>query len=239
MEPAESEEMDAQKLYDEWKMLIDESRKIANRKQQIRALLKEKRFAGKYSPRQRRELDEREIEMTILYKEGKTLQEIGDLYGITRERVRQLLKRHGITGSDGGLSKRPKQYDKPCKIEGCGRLANGSKGYCVMHYTRIRIHGTPTPKFKYAFQEHEDGCLVEGCQEPFRSNGLCNKHNTNFYYLKRDGKVKDLDDYLKVQKAKQMMGKTYARFTEIREFMESNNVESEVQQWQNGSDLSN
>lgn len=39
--------------------------------------------------------------MCNLIREGKTLQEVGDLYGVTRERVRQLIKRHGLTGADG------------------------------------------------------------------------------------------------------------------------------------------
>lgn len=43
--------------------------------------------------------------MAELYKQGSTLQEIGQLYGITRERVRQiLLADHGLRGNDGGAS---------------------------------------------------------------------------------------------------------------------------------------
>ena len=34
-----------------------------------------------------------------LEKEGKTLQQIGDTFGLTRERVRQVLKRHGVVRS--------------------------------------------------------------------------------------------------------------------------------------------
>lgn len=41
--------------------------------------------------------------MAAIYREGKTLEEIGDLYGITRERVRQLIKRHcTVPASEGG-----------------------------------------------------------------------------------------------------------------------------------------
>lgn len=38
-----------------------------------------------------------------LYRSGKTLQEIGALHGLTRERVRQLLASLGIDGADGGI----------------------------------------------------------------------------------------------------------------------------------------
>lgn len=52
-------------------------------------------------------LTDRDKEFIYLYtKELKTLQEIGDAYGITRERVRQRLKKHGYIRLDGGISMR-------------------------------------------------------------------------------------------------------------------------------------
>lgn len=44
----------------------------------------------------------REYEMICDYKQGKTLEQIGEYQGITRERVRQILKRRGVTRFDGG-----------------------------------------------------------------------------------------------------------------------------------------
>lgn len=42
-------------------------------------------------------------EMAVLYRSGLTLQEIGEAYGITRERVRQLISFEcGVTAEDGG-----------------------------------------------------------------------------------------------------------------------------------------
>jgi transposase len=47
--------------------------------------------------------DTRADEMAVLYRDGHTLEEIGQRYGLTRERVRQLLtKYHGISRRDGG-----------------------------------------------------------------------------------------------------------------------------------------
>jgi hypothetical protein len=45
----------------------------------------------------------REIWMCCLFRGGKTLQEIGDMYNLSRERVRQLLKRNGLDSSGGGM----------------------------------------------------------------------------------------------------------------------------------------
>jgi len=46
----------------------------------------------------------RTVEIERLFMRGKTLQEIGDQFGITRERVRQILAKLKITGNDGGRS---------------------------------------------------------------------------------------------------------------------------------------
>ncbi len=47
--------------------------------------------------------DPRSEPMAAMYKAGKTLEQIGAVYSITRERVRQILKKyHGIVGKDGG-----------------------------------------------------------------------------------------------------------------------------------------
>lgn len=50
---------------------------------------------------------ERSDAMAAMYKAGKTLAEIGEVYSLTRERVRQILAKRGDTfASDGGQSKR-------------------------------------------------------------------------------------------------------------------------------------
>jgi DNA-binding CsgD family transcriptional regulator len=47
--------------------------------------------------------DRSRTEMLELYRKGTTLQQIGDRYGITRERVRQILtKHHGMNAKKGG-----------------------------------------------------------------------------------------------------------------------------------------
>lgn len=52
-----------------------------------------------------RSAEERAKTMAALYRDGYTLRQIGDQYGITHERVRQLMTQIlGVTGKDGGAS---------------------------------------------------------------------------------------------------------------------------------------
>lgn len=43
-------------------------------------------------------------DITALYLRGQTLAEIGAIYGVSRERIRQVLSSSGVTGKDGGVS---------------------------------------------------------------------------------------------------------------------------------------
>ena len=44
----------------------------------------------------------RSARIVALYRTGQTLQEIGDGYGISRERVRQIVSKYGVTAREGG-----------------------------------------------------------------------------------------------------------------------------------------
>lgn len=48
----------------------------------------------------------RNAAIVALYQQGWTLQAIGDQYGVTRERVRQILAQHGVTAAES-VAKRP------------------------------------------------------------------------------------------------------------------------------------
>jgi DNA-binding CsgD family transcriptional regulator len=50
-------------------------------------------------------LDRRDRRMCEMYKQGLSLREIGEKYGVTRELVRQAISKHGIRGTDGGPRK--------------------------------------------------------------------------------------------------------------------------------------
>lgn len=49
---------------------------------------------------------QRDCLILIAYKSGQTLQEIGDKYGISRERIRVIIKKYGLTKKDGGIHKK-------------------------------------------------------------------------------------------------------------------------------------
>ena len=48
----------------------------------------------------------RDAEMVLMFRDGKTLAEIGKQYGVTREYVRQQLARLGLSSMDGGMAMR-------------------------------------------------------------------------------------------------------------------------------------
>jgi hypothetical protein len=47
--------------------------------------------------------------MCVLYRSGLTLQQVGDRYGVSRERVRQVIVAAGVTSRDGGTKIRAKK----------------------------------------------------------------------------------------------------------------------------------
>lgn len=55
--------------------------------------------------------------MAGLYRRGKTLAEVGAIFGVTRERVRQLIKRIGVTSDDGGHKQRARDRKARAKAE--------------------------------------------------------------------------------------------------------------------------
>jgi hypothetical protein len=94
----------------------------------------------------RREINKiRDNEFIDLYRKGKTLQEIGDQYGISRERVRQRLAIYGMTAEDGGQhlkafvkainkhNKRKVRKDDWLESFGCTREFRDSLGGYTKH----------------------------------------------------------------------------------------------------------
>lgn len=66
-------------------------------------------------PRKVRDV-ERQERMVSLYREGSTLEKIGQSFGLTRERVRQIIAAAGVTRNDGGMHIASRQRQERRKI---------------------------------------------------------------------------------------------------------------------------
>lgn len=116
-------------------------------------------FRLKQRGRKALETDLRSEDMRALYTQGQTLEQIGQKYSITRERVRQIMKkRHGVTAKDGGAAERGRQNKaKRNKV----RDQKSLKAWGCTHreYMRILRHkGRPT----YAYWSQRKNANTRG-----------------------------------------------------------------------------
>lgn len=84
---------------------------------------------------------ERAEAMVAMFTSGKTLQQIGDLFSVSRERVRQILKKHGgIVGRDGGHAKMAAEARAARKAEK-ERLCQEKHGCSLKQLAELRRLG--------------------------------------------------------------------------------------------------
>lgn len=96
-------------------------------------------------------MNERTEKMVEMYKSGMTLQEIGDFYSVSRQRVEQLLKPLGINKMSGGASVKSKARHAELESKRKERLDRRSyESYGCSHEERKRISG---PKRYEGFAE--------------------------------------------------------------------------------------
>lgn len=72
---------------------------------------------------------ERQARMADLYRSGLTLEQIGNLYHITRERVRQIIASAGVAASEGGarIRAQTRALDRMLAAEERRRVRSGKK----------------------------------------------------------------------------------------------------------------
>lgn len=65
-----------------------------------------------------------------------------------------------------------------CTVEGC-MYPHKAKGYCVLHYTRVKKYGNPEGR---KIREVPAHCTAEDCTEPdIHAKGYCYKHYIRWY----------------------------------------------------------
>ena len=90
---------------------------------------------------------DRAKEMADMYKSGATLQQIGDQFGLTRERVRQLMTGHlGVTGKDGGGAVR-RVRNRARREARRDQKSFAKYGCCWADYVKLRSMRKPTRAF--------------------------------------------------------------------------------------------
>lgn len=79
--------------------------------------------------------------MAALYKEGKTLQEIGDIYGVTREYIRQCLRWYaGVSAEEGGAATMRERRRQAAKARRDATYLR-KYGCAFAHYKELRAIG--------------------------------------------------------------------------------------------------
>jgi hypothetical protein len=110
-------------------------------------------------------VEERNAEIVRRYQTGETLASIGSSRGLTRERVRQIVKLAG--------ARMPRAYK--CAVEECHTAPRLPRIYCHAHQVRFELFGDPlgsSPVVPLLPAEHgtrtryrEGGCRCDLCRK--------------------------------------------------------------------------
>ncbi len=146
---------------------------------------------------------ERDSRIIALFKGGMTLQEIANIYGCSKQYIGQITKSRGIHREDGGQTIRLTK--KHCKAEGCLKQGPYIQGYCSKHAARFKRHGDPS--ITLIDRNHAEKCMVDGCDKPYHSKGLCYNHYMSFTGYERRGNPLTLDEYLMRKQSEAKDGK--------------------------------
>lgn len=85
-------------------------------------------------------ISQRNQDIIAAFREGKTLQQIGTQYGVTRQRVQQILRRYGIKRMDGGKSLQ-KRLARAARLEKKNRMCLEKHGMTWPAYRRLQMIG--------------------------------------------------------------------------------------------------
>lgn len=111
--------------------------------------------------------DLRDETMKSMFLDGETLQAIGDAFGVTRERVRQILKRQGLARSDGGRHQRFAERRAEVQARyAMNRDARAQKTYGCSHADLIEANEGKSPRhvgsFAHRYQSQKGTAACRG-----------------------------------------------------------------------------
>lgn len=132
-------------------------------------------------------IQRRNAAMLRRYEAGETLTSIGEAYGLTRERLRQIVKSTGVS--------MPRDTRRMCDVSGCGRPHN-SRGYCELHSRRLQIYGSvdlpPTPTLAHGTTaKYRGGCRCADCTGANRVEARARAHRAHPEWRWRPGRFPD------------------------------------------------
>lgn len=129
----------------------------------------------------------RDREIVEMWMSGMKLEEVGERFNLTRERVRQIIKERGVPHDAGGSYRQVEDkrqiLNTPCKHEGCNRKRQLHNEYCRRHETQIEKSGTTI-------------CLIDDCGKDIRCNGLCNKHYASYLRRKKERRTNGVEGFI-------------------------------------------
>jgi HNH endonuclease len=91
-----------------------------------------------------------------------------------------------------------------CKVDGCARIDNGSRGYCKPHYQRHLRYGDATAGKPLKPAKPARYCDIPDCNRPHAAHGLCHAHYMRNYlgstsvgpFKTAKGKYKNPEGYI-------------------------------------------
>jgi hypothetical protein len=90
-------------------------------------------FRGHHTAEQLAENARRDIEVLHRYEAGETLAGIGAVIGLSRERVRQIVRASGVA----------MPWDSKCAVRACKTAPRTPNRYCQLHQRRFERYGDP------------------------------------------------------------------------------------------------
>lgn len=163
---------------------------------------------------------QRAVEMGLLYSRGLTTQEIADQYGVSRQRVHQLIKPFGLTGHYG----KRKQDERVQRLtEACARIRTGEStsveeaerlGYSsagtlrgALNELGLRLRDDWAPAEHGTLRRYRQGCKCDECRRAHRevmhevrANHVITEHGLATNYVNYGCRCPECKEAVRIQR---------------------------------------